>query len=60
MSMLGLYWTITLYIDWQDNPVVTTTTTLAYPIDKVTNKKLIIIKKLLLIKPPTGFDVGFD
>jgi len=33
--MLGLYWTIALYIDWRANPVVTTVSTLAYPIEKV-------------------------
>jgi len=36
MTMLGLYWTISLYIDWQANPVVTTVTTVAYPVEEVT------------------------
>jgi len=40
MTMLGLYWTITLYIDWRANPVVTTVSTLAYPIEKVTKLKM--------------------
>ena len=32
MSILGLYWCIKAYIDWQDKPVLTTITTTAYDI----------------------------
>lgn len=31
MTILGLYWTVQAYLDWQTKPVVTTITTVSYP-----------------------------
>jgi Amiloride-sensitive sodium channel len=39
MLMLGLYWSADAYTSWQDNPILTTVTTTAYPITKVTPYK---------------------
>ena len=35
MLALGLYWCIQAYLDWQDKPVLTTITTTAYSVNKV-------------------------
>ena len=35
MLTLGIYWSIYLYLDWQDKPVLTTVTTTALPISQV-------------------------
>jgi hypothetical protein len=35
LSGLGLYWSIKAYNDWQDNLVLTTVNTTAYPITKI-------------------------
>jgi hypothetical protein len=39
MLMLGSYWSADAYNSWQDNPVLTTVTTTAYPVTKVTPYK---------------------
>jgi hypothetical protein len=35
MIILGAYWTAAIYNNWQNQPVVTTATTTAYPITDV-------------------------
>ena len=35
MLMLGAYWTASIYIGWQENPVVTTATTTALPVTEI-------------------------
>ena len=35
MLMLGSYWSVAAYNSWQDNPVLTTVTTTAFPVTKV-------------------------
>ena len=47
MSILGLYWCIKAYIDWQDKPVLTTITTTAYDIRGVTFLLLFAMHKQL-------------
>jgi disulfide bond formation protein DsbB len=39
MTILGLYWCIKAYIDWQDKPVLTTITTTAFPVKAVRETK---------------------
>lgn len=35
MLMLGAYWTASIYIGWQEHPVVTTATTTALPVTEI-------------------------
>ena len=35
MLLLGSYWSIQSYIDWQNNPVLTTVQTTAYPVKEI-------------------------
>jgi hypothetical protein len=35
MLMLGAYWTASIYISWQEQPVMTTASTTALPISKI-------------------------
>ena len=35
MLSLGVYWSIYLYLDWQEKPVLTTVTTTALPVSQV-------------------------
>ena len=39
MTILGLYWCIKAYIDWQEKPVLTTITTTAFPVKAVRETK---------------------
>ncbi len=43
MLILGLYWCIKAYLDWQEKPVLTTITTTAYSVKQV---------KMLLLETP--------
>ena len=38
MLMLGSYWSVDVYNSWQENPVLTTVKTTAFPITKVPTK----------------------
>jgi disulfide bond formation protein DsbB len=40
MTILGLYWCIKAYLDWQDKPVLTTVTTTALPVTSVSHRNL--------------------
>jgi hypothetical protein len=35
MLLLGSYWSIQSYVDWQNNPVLTTVQTTAYPVKEI-------------------------
>ena len=35
MVLLGSYWSIQAYLDWQANPVLTTVNTTAYPVKSI-------------------------
>ena len=43
MTILGLYWCIKAYLDWQDKPVLTTITTTAFPVKSVSSSGFLLI-----------------
>ena len=42
MLMLGAYWSADAYNSWQDDPVLTTVTTTAFPVTQVNNSVFLL------------------
>ena len=53
MLMLGAYWSVNAYNSWQEDPVLTTVTTTAYPVTQVNYHLFHSAEKeqLLIFKP---------
>jgi hypothetical protein len=57
MLILGLYWCIKAYLDWQEKPVLTTITTTAYSVKQV---KMLLFYLGNFVKLETPYQLNFS